>query len=337
MAADGSGAEERPGREATASAASKLTLSVAPDQAGRRLDRWLADAVPGLSRARLQALIDDGRVQVDGRARKAAYRLVGGESVDVEMPPPPSETLAPEPITLSIVFEDDHVIVIDKPAGLVVHPGAGNARGTLAAAVLAHAPGIASVGSPRRPGVVHRLDKGTSGLLVLAKTQAAYESLTAQLAARTVTRRYVAVVHGRLGAAEGVLDTPIGRDPHDRLRMTVRPRSGGKRAVTRYRALERFSHHTSVEAVLETGRTHQIRVHLASIGHPVVGDAVYGRRGEASATRVDGVALHAAALAFLHPVTQKRVEFSAPVPPRIERLLAHLRALEGQNRGPGMA
>jgi 23S rRNA pseudouridine1911/1915/1917 synthase len=333
LAADGPGAGERPGHEATESATSKLTLLVAPDQAGRRLDRWLADAVRDLSRARLQALIDDGRVQVDGRARKAAYRLAGGESVDVEMPPPPSETLTPEPITLSIVFEDDHVIVIDKPAGLVVHPGAGNARGTLAAAVLAHAPSIASVGSPRRPGIVHRLDKGTSGLLALAKTQVAYASLTAQLAARTVTRRYVAVVHGRLVAAEGVVDAPIGRDPHDRLRMTVGPRSGGKRAVTRYRVLERFSHHTSIEAVLETGRTHQIRVHLASIGHPVVGDPVYGRRGEAFTTRVDGVALHAAALAFLHPVTQKRVEFSAPVPPRIERLLAQLRAREGRPGG----
>ena len=334
MAASASGPVEGPGHSASDS--TTLALSVPADQAGQRLDRWLADSVPELSRARLQTLIECGQVRVDGRVRKAAYRLGGGESVEVEIPPPPSETLAPEPITLSIVFEDEHVIVIDKPAGLVVHPGAGNARGTLAAAVLAHAPGIASVGSPRRPGIVHRLDKGTSGLLVLAKTQTAYESLTAQLAARTVTRRYLAVVHGRVPTPAGVIDAPIGRDPHDRLRMAVRPR-GGKRAVTRYRELERFSQHTLLEARLETGRTHQIRVHLASIGHPVVGDRVYGRRADASAARLDGVALHAATLGFLHPVTQKRLEFSAPVPPRIERLLADLRAREGGHGAGGMA
>ncbi len=317
--------DARRGADASDSAAAKVTLSVGPQEAGRRLDRWLADAVRDLSRVRLQSLIEHGDVRVDGTARKPAYRLVGGELVEVTIPPPPSEMLVPEPITLSIVFEDDHVIVIDKPAGLVVHPGAGHAHGTLAAAVLAHAPGIATVGSPRRPGVVHRLDKGTSGLLVLAKTQRAYDSLTAQLAARTVSRRYVAVVHGRLATVEGVIDAPIGRDPHDRVRMAIRPRGGGKRAVTRYRALERFPHHTYVEAKLETGRTHQIRVHLASIGHPLVGDAVYGRRHDASAASVEGVALHAAGLAFVHPVSQKRMEFGASIPLRIERLLAELR------------
>lgn len=311
---------------------STLTLSVEPEAAGMRLDRWLAHSVHDLSRARLQALIENDHVRVDGAVRKSAYRLAGGERVEVEIPPLPSETLRPEPITLSIVFEDDHVIVIDKPAGLVVHPGAGNTQGTLAAAVLAHAPSIAAVGSPRRPGIVHRLDKGTSGLLVLAKTQAAYDALTAQLVARTVSRRYIAVVHGRLSTREGVIDVPIGRHPHDRVRMAVRPRGGGKRAVTRYRELERFSRHTCVEAALETGRTHQIRVHLASIGHPLVGDPVYGRRAEASDVTLDGVALHAAALAFLHPLTQKRVEFASPVPPRIERLLADLREGDASSR-----
>jgi 23S rRNA pseudouridine1911/1915/1917 synthase len=311
---------------------SSVTLSVEAGAAGRRLDRWLADSMSALSRARLQALIESGHVRVDGTSRKAAYRLAGGERVEVEMPPPPSDILTPEPITLSIVFEDEHVMVIDKPAGLVVHPGAGNVRGTLAAAALAHAPGIVAVGSPRRPGIVHRLDKGTSGLLVLAKTQVAYDALTAQLAARTVSRRYVAVVHGRLRVPEGVIDAPIGRHPQDRVRMAVRPRGGGKRAVTRYRELERFSQHTCVEAVLETGRTHQIRVHLASVGHPVVGDAVYGRRDDMFGATLDGVALHAAALAFLHPVTQTRAEFTAPVPPRIERLLAQLRERDASAR-----
>jgi 23S rRNA pseudouridine1911/1915/1917 synthase len=301
-------------------------LTVEGAAAGTRLDRWLAAQLPGLSRARLQALIDDGRVHVDGRTLKAAHRLRGGETVDVEIPPPPPEELAPEPITLAIVHEDDHVLVIDKPAGMVVHPGAGHAHGTLASAALAHAPSIAGVGGPRRPGIVHRLDKGTSGLLVIAKTQVAYESLVAQLAVHAVTRRYVAVVHGRLQRDEGVIDAPIGRHPHDRVRMGTRPSGRGKRAVTRYRVLERFSRFTSIEARLETGRTHQIRVHMASLGHPLVGDALYGRGTTPELpVRLEGHALHAAGLDFVHPVTEERMEFSAPLPQRMERLLSLLR------------
>ena len=295
-----------------------------------RLDRWLAENAPAVSRARVQTLIQNGYVRVDGAARKAAHRLSGGEHIEIDVPPPPSEMLVPEPMTLSIVFEDDEVIVIDKPAGLVVHPGAGHARGTLAAAVLAHAPSIAEVGSPRRPGIVHRLDKGTSGLLVMAKTARAYESLIAQLAARSVTRRYLAVVEGRLRTPAGVIDAPIGRHPRDRVRMAVRVRGGGKRAITHYRELERFSRHTYLEATLETGRTHQIRVHLASLGHPVVGDEVYGRPWNVPDAPLTGVALHAAALAFLHPISQGRMEFTASLPPRVERLLAYLRAREGR-------
>jgi 23S rRNA pseudouridine1911/1915/1917 synthase len=302
------------------------TLTVAAADAGTRLDRWLADRVPGLSRARLQALIDDGRVRVDGRPRKASHRVGAGECVDVEIPPPAPETLEPEPIALAVVFEDAHVLVVDKPVGMVVHPGAGHATGTLAAAVLAHAPGTAGVGGPRRPGVVHRLDKDTSGLLVLAKTAAAYEALTAQLAERTVTRRYRAIVHGRVAAPSGVVDRPIGRHPHDRVRMAVLPRGRGKRAVTRYAVLERFSHFTDLDVRLETGRTHQIRVHLASLGHPVVGDRVYGGRAARAPLPVpmEGLALHAAELAFVHPVTQERMAFASPLPARMARFLSHL-------------
>ena len=301
-------------------------LTVDQAGAGARLDRWLTDRLPELSRARLQALIASGHVRVDGKTPKAAHRLRAGETVEVEIPPPAPEELVPEPSALQILYEDEHVLVLDKPAGLVVHPGAGHARGTLAAALLAHAPGIAGVGGPRRPGIVHRLDKDTSGLLVVAKTKTAYDALVAELGRRDVTRRYLAIVHGRVGAAAGVVDKPIGRHPHDRVKMAVRPAGRGKRAVTRYRVLERFVGFTLLEASLETGRTHQIRVHLASLGHPVAGDPVYGgRRRPPLPVPIDGYALHAAALAFTHPVTGRRVEFASPLPARMERFLSHLR------------
>jgi 23S rRNA pseudouridine1911/1915/1917 synthase len=301
------------------------TLSVPAADAGVRLDRWLAAHVPELSRARLQALIDAGHVRIDGGVPKASRRLAGGEHVSLEIPPAPPETLAPEPIALTVLYEDDEVLVVDKPAGMVVHPGAGHSTGTLAAAVLAHAPGTSGVGGPRRPGIVHRLDKDTSGLLVMAKTVRAYDSLTAQLAARTVTRRYRAVVHGRVKANDGVVDAPIGRHPRDRLRMAVVPR--GKRAVTRYRVLERFAHVSDLDVKLETGRTHQIRVHMASLGHPVVGDPLYGARpGRAPVpVSLEGLALHAAELAFVHPVTESWLQFASPLPPRIARLLSQFR------------
>ena len=301
------------------------TLTVEGAAAGKRLDRWLVGALPDLSRARVQALIDEGHVLVGGARPKAAHRLRGGEAVEIEIPPAPAQELEPEPIALTIVHEDEHVLVVDKPAGMVVHPGAGVSRGTLAAGVLAHAPEVASVGGQRRPGVVHRLDKGTSGLLVLAKTAPAYYALVAQLGAREVTREYLAIVHGRMARAEGRVDAPIGRDPHHRQRMAIRPAGAGRRAVTRFSVLERFDDFTVVRCRLETGRTHQIRVHLASLGHPVAGDAVYGRGLRGLPVDLEGVALHAARLAFVHPATRERVEFSAPLPPRIARFLSHLR------------
>lgn len=305
-------------------------MTVEPSEAGQRLDRWLAGRLPELSRARLRALIDAGRVTVGGVARKPAYRVRAGERVEVEVPPPEPQELAPEALPLEIVHEDDAVLVVNKPAGMVVHPGAGQATGTLAAAVLAHAPAIAAVGGQRRPGIVHRLDKGTSGLLVVAKTRAAYDSLTDQLAARTVSRRYLAVVHGEILRAEGVIDAPIGRHPRDRVRMAVLPAGQGKRAVTRYRVLERFprAEFTYLEARLETGRTHQIRVHLAGLGHPVAGDDTYRPRSVGCLDfPFEGIALHAAELGFIHPATGQRVSFSVSLPQRMERLLFHLRAI----------
>jgi 23S rRNA pseudouridine1911/1915/1917 synthase len=300
-------------------------LSVEPGSAGVRLDRWLSDQLTDLSRARLQALIRGGLVRVDGAVLKAAHRLRGGERVEVDAPPPVEETLVPEPVALRIVYEDEHLLVVDKPTGMVVHPGAGRARGTLAAAILAHAPTTAGVGGPRRPGIVHRLDKDTSGLLVVAKTSPAYDALVAQLAAREVTRRYLAVVHGLVRADEGVVRAPIGRHPIDRVKMAVRPPGRGKPAVTRYRVLERFAHFTLLEARLETGRTHQIRVHLSSLGHPIVGDRVYGASRSRPPTALDGHALHAASLAFVHPIFRKPIECSAPLPPSMDELVSHLR------------
>jgi 23S rRNA pseudouridine1911/1915/1917 synthase len=300
-------------------------LTVEAPAAGARLDRWLVGAVPALSRARIQALIEGGHVRVDGLRRKPSHRVATGERVEIELPPPPPEELEPERIALTVVHEDDDVLVLDKPAGMVVHPGAGHARGTLAAALLAHAPTIAGVGGPRRPGVVHRLDKDTSGLLAVAKTQASYTSLTEQLQARTVRRVYLAVAHGRLAADQGVIDKPIGRDPRDRTRMAVQPAGRGRRAVTHFRVLERFAEFTYLEVRLETGRTHQIRVHLASLGHPLAGDTVYGRRRRSPPVPLGGLALHATALAFTHPATGQPMQFNAPLPARMERLLSHLR------------
>ena len=320
----------------------RVTHVVEGAGAGARLDQWLARRLPELSRMRVQALIAAGRALVDGRAVKAAHRVQAGERVEVAIPPPPQDGLEPEAVPLRVVFEDAHVLVVDKPAGMVTHPGAGRIDGTLAAAALAHAPEMSGVGSARRPGIVHRLDKGTSGLIVLAKTQAAYDGLTAQLARRTVSRRYLALAQGALRRADGVVDAPIGRDPRSRIRMAIVPEGRGKRAVTHYRVLVRFGRGalavTLLECRLETGRTHQIRVHVASLGHPLLGDDTYRGRRPAPAgdpvladlvSELGGVALHAAGLAFTHPVTGAPMSFACPSPDRIERILSHLRNRAG--------
>ena len=314
----------------------RLAATVGAAEAGRRLDVWLAARLPELSRTRIKALVESGSVSVNGAARKAAHRLKDGEKVEAVVPPQPKEEMAAEAIPLAIVFEDAHVLVVDKPAGMVTHPGAGRSAGTLAAAALAHAPEIAGVGGPRRPGIVHRLDKGTSGLIVLAKSREAYDSLTAQLQQRTMSRRYLCLAHGAMASLTGTIEAPIARDPRSRVRMAVARPGTGRRAVTRFRALERFAGYTYLECRLETGRTHQIRVHLASLGHPLVGDATYGagraRRGDTlPADLVEdlgGVALHAAGLCFVHPATGEQVDLSSPLPNRIVRLLSHLSSLD---------
>jgi 23S rRNA pseudouridine1911/1915/1917 synthase len=314
------------------------TYVVGQADAGLRLDRFLQARAPALSRARLQGLIASGHVRVEGGRARASHRLRVGAQVTVHIPPPEPVALVPEPFPLDIVHEDAHLLVVNKPVGLVVHPGAGHRAGTLVHALLAHCgPALSGIGGTRRPGIVHRLDRGTSGLLVVAKTDAAHQALAQALKARTVERRYLALVHGRVPHAEGQVEAAIGRDPRDRLRMAVRPPGSGRPALTRYRVLERFAAPvplTWLEVTLGTGRTHQIRVHLAHLGFPVVGDRTYGRRGVAAlgpglgarVAALGGQALHAATLAFVHPATGARLRFAAPVPPALADLLAWLRA-----------
>ena len=330
-----------PGAEAPTS----RRFVVEPEAAGTRLDRFLQAHAPDLSRTRLQALIASGQVAVTGGHPKASHRLRAGAEITVEVPPPEPLTLVPEAIPLAIVHEDAGLLVVNKPVGLVVHPGAGNWTGTLVHALLAHCGAdLSGIGGARRPGIVHRLDRGTSGLLVVAKTDRAHLGLARQLKARTVERRYLALVHGRLPHAAGVVETAIGRDPRDRLRMAVRPAGAGRPALTRYRVLERFTRpapFTLLEATLGTGRTHQIRVHLAHLGAPVVGDRTYRRRGPlppdpdlaAHVAALGGQALHAAVLGFTHPTTGAPLRFEAPPPPAFAALLAWLRALPGSG-GP---
>lgn len=312
-------------------------FAVRPEEAGTRLDRFLHTHAGDLSRTHLQRLIGAGRVQVGGQVVKPSHRLRAGETVVVDVPEPAPSHLVPEPRSLDILYEDGAVLVVNKPAGLVVHPGAGHPTGTLVHALLAHCgPALSGIGGVRRPGIVHRLDRGTSGLLVVAKTDQAHLALARQLKARTVDRRYLALAHGRVPRAEGVVEAAIGRHPRDRLRMAVRPPGAGRQAVTRYRVVERFLDPrplTFLDIRLETGRTHQVRVHLAHLGFPVVGDRTYRPRatagGEAElgarVAELGGLALHAAVLGFVHPGTGRPLRFEAPLPAAFRALLDWLR------------
>jgi 23S rRNA pseudouridine1911/1915/1917 synthase len=304
------------------------------------VDRWLAKARIGLSRNRLQALIEAGRVCVNGRPARQALKLKEGDRVTVEVPPRRPSRVMAEDLPLAVVHEDDALLVLEKPAGLVVHPGAGVQSGTLVNALLHHAPAIARVGGEGRPGIVHRLDKETSGLLVVAKTEEAYLALVEALRERRVSRIYRAIVWGDPGPGDGLIDLPIGRDPRSRTRMAVVRGPAGKPARTRWKVLERFGPAALVEARLETGRTHQIRVHFAALRHPVVGDPVYGGRSrktlslrplerslaDALLRTLRRQALHAAELALEHPVTGARLRFTSALPEDFSRALELLRA-----------
>ncbi len=295
-----------------------LRLTIPLEMAGLRLDQALARLLPGESRSRLARLIAEGQVRVDGAAAAPRLKVKSGEAVEVALAARPVDAaFRPEAIALAVVHEDDDILVIDKPAGLVVHPGSGNWAGTMLNALLHHAP---ATGGLPRAGIVHRLDKDTSGLLVVAKRESAQLDLVRQLQERTMKRTYLALARGRV-AGPGRVEAPIGRHPVHRTRMAVV--AGGKPAVTHYRVRERLPAHTLLECELETGRTHQIRVHLASIGHPLEGDALYAGRG---ARLLGRQALHASRLALRHPASGRIVRFESPLPADMEQLLARLRS-----------
>ncbi|MDR2219840.1 MAG: 23S rRNA pseudouridine(1911/1915/1917) synthase RluD [Methylobacillus sp.] len=309
-----------------------ITLTIPSDLAGSRLDQALPKLLPDYSRARLQAWIKEGLVRMDGETAIAKQKVWGGENIAVQPQAAPEEmAFSPEDIALDIVYEDDHIIVINKPAGMVVHPAAGNWQGTLLNALLHHAPQVRDL---PRAGIVHRLDKETSGLLVATKTIAAQTSLVRQLQARTVKREYRAIVWGEVWK-NGKVETEIGRDPRARTRMAV-TRTGGKSAITHYEVLERFATHTYLRCRLETGRTHQIRVHMQHIGAPLVGDPVYGMKGiiphrVMTQTLRDILknfkrqALHAVRLGLVHPATGEMMEWQTELPADMKMLLEAMR------------
>lgn len=309
-----------------------IDVRLASAHAGWRLDRALADAVPALSRERLKALIRSGAVETAGTpVRDPALKVRGEETLRVAVPEPEPAHNEPQDIPLNIAFEDDHLLVVDKPAGLVVHPAAGNFDGTLVNALLHHCGGtLSGIGGVARPGIVHRIDKNTSGLLVVAKNDVAHEGLARQFAAHSVERRYLAIVNGVPIGAQGTVDAPLARSSVNRKKIAVVEEGRGKRAVTHWRRLNVLRDTALVECRLETGRTHQVRVHMASIGHPLVGDPVYGRSGRVHGKLLNELqferqALHAAELGFTHPVTKDRLSFSSPMPADMQELFNAIR------------
>jgi 23S rRNA pseudouridine1911/1915/1917 synthase len=309
-----------------------LRLAVGEGEAGERLDAALA-ALADLPRAQARRWIDQGRVRLEGRVRRPSHRVALGEEIEADPPEPVEATARPEPIPLCVVYEDADLVVVDKPAGMVVHPAPGHASGTLVNALLHHCGGLASVGGVLRPGIVHRLDRGTSGLLVVAKSDLAHRGLAARFHEHAIERVYDVFVRGLPGGEEGAIDRPIGRHPRDRKRMSVRSRSG-RAARTQWRVRERFprSGVSRLEVRPVTGRTHQIRVHLASAGMPVVGDRVYGRAERARGPAPDRPALHARVLGFVHPRSGRALRFEAALPEDLRLLQEALARRETEAR-----
>ncbi|WP_273483206.1 RluA family pseudouridine synthase [Desulforamulus ruminis] len=295
------------------------------ERAKCRLDIFITGQCAELSRSYVQKLIEEGRVTVNDNPSKANYKLRAGDRVQLEVPPAEELRVEPEKIPLDIYYEDADVVVVNKVRGMVVHPAEGNHSGTLVNALLYHCRDLSGINGILRPGIVHRLDKDTSGLIMVAKNDHAHQCLTQQLKDRTVTRRYTALAHGVIKEEKGTIDAPIGRDPRERQRMAVVEKNS-KSAVTHYRVLERFQYYTLAECRLETGRTHQIRVHMAYIKHPLVGDPKYGPAK--AHFGLDGQLLHAGVLGFTHPSTGAYLSFSAPLPDVFEKILEQLRTQE---------
>jgi 23S rRNA pseudouridine1911/1915/1917 synthase len=305
-----------------------LKLHPEPDDRGLRLDHFLARRLPQFTRSHIQALNRTGAVLVDGQVEKTGYRLRGSELVEVEVLPTPRQTLEPQAIPLTVVYEDDDLAVIDKPAGISVHPGAGTGVNTLVHALLYRFKNLSGAGGESRPGIVHRLDKWTSGLMVVAKTDDAHVGLSRQFQDRTVEKSYLALVHGKLKTASGEVALNIGRHPRIRTRMSTH-RGRGRTALSTYRTLEEVGGFTLLEVRIQTGRTHQIRVHLSAIGHPVAGDDVYGEHRYGQFVKKYGTPgryfLHAAELKFVHPRTGETLSFRSPLPVELGALLERIR------------
>lgn len=298
-----------------------IELHVAPERARLRLDRFLALELPNFSRSRLQTLINDGFVRLNDRQPRPRDVVAAGDVVQLRVPAVEKIEAAPEAIPLQILFEDDDLLVIDKAAGMVVHPGAGNQEHTLVNALLSHCTTLSGIGGKERPGIVHRLDKETSGCLVVAKNDAAHRELSRQFAARTMKKIYLALVAGRLKKASGCIDAPIARHPIHRQRMSIAKTSRGRSALTEYRVVRSGAEVSLVECTLHSGRTHQIRVHLHHLGHPLLGDKVYAAKYAKAFPRQ---MLHAWKLGFSHPRTEEWKEFEAPVPRDFEDAMAQL-------------
>jgi 23S rRNA pseudouridine1911/1915/1917 synthase len=299
-----------------------LEWVVAAEYHKERIDKYITESIEDqISRSQIQLWIQDGHVLVNNRLVKANYKLAEGDRIALTIPEPSNVDIVPEDIPLDIAYEDSDVIVINKPRGMVVHPAPGHTSGTVVNALMYHCKDLSGINGELRPGIVHRIDKDTSGLLMAAKHDKAHASLAAQLKDHSVTRKYIAVVHGNIAHDHGTIDAPIGRDSNDRKMYTVTEKNS-KHAVTHFLVLERFGDYTMVELKLETGRTHQIRVHMKFIGHPLVGDPMYGR---SKGMQMNGQALHAAILGFVHPMNETYLEFSAPLPDDMEHLLERLR------------
>lgn len=296
---------------------------VAPEEAGVRIDRYLSDQCQDISRSYLQKLLKEQSVLVEEKLVKSNYKVNAGDRISLTLPEIREPEIMPEEIPLDIVYEDKDIILINKPKGMVVHPAAGHYSGTLVNGLMSHCRSeLSGINGVMRPGIVHRIDMDTTGVLIVCKNDMAHNSISEQLKEHSITRKYAAIVHGVLKDDEGTINAPIGRHPIDRKKMSINEKNG-REAVTHYRVLERFRQFTYIECQLETGRTHQIRVHMASIGHPLLGDSVYGPAK--CPFRLTGQTLHAGVLGIIHPRTGEYMEFTAPLPEYFEELLRKLR------------